>query len=456
MPNKRIFIGSARETRKFAQKLEKALNQQGFEALPWWKAFPSGEYVLSRLLQIPKQVDGAVFLCTATDRTWYRRKATYEPRDNVVFEAGLFLSCLGEKRTLIVKDSDVRLPTDLNGLVYKFLNPKKAGTPQQIVTHFTTLFDQDIQLAGLSPIFADHDLNEKLLRGSEMGHRALYIGTEGAQAWLDLTGPNSYLNEHQKVGHNLLRCAACRGLRIRTFVSLGPGEPHEDVVMIEELRKKEPWLLYVPVDISEPLLQRVMNELGRRVRIPFGIHGDFEEGYPFVANLIRANTPGNRLLSIIGNIFGNLDISERGFVQQTRHSLDRSDYLVLEVSLIGKDWLWEDDPRSSASKLNDSYRTLISVGVHRRTGIPLADVVRSFDEKVSFQPGASDVDGAETINIFHAANPRAITRIRRFRWKKLLAWLKAAGFRIDFQRAEYYVDRGRQITGNGIVRLAKR
>src|SRR5690349_13951119 len=100
-----IFIGSASESRDLASKVARALADSGFSPLRWWEAFPAGSYTLDRLIEIAKSVDGAVFVFTAVDKTWYRNSETIEPRDNVVLEYGLFAAHLGRQRTLMLKDS---------------------------------------------------------------------------------------------------------------------------------------------------------------------------------------------------------------------------------------------------------------------------------------------------------------------------------------------------------------
>lgn len=65
-----------------------------------------------------RSCDFAVLLMTADDTTASRGRRKASPRDNVVFELGLFMGALGRDRTFVVspKGVDLKLPTDLLGV----------------------------------------------------------------------------------------------------------------------------------------------------------------------------------------------------------------------------------------------------------------------------------------------------------------------------------------------------
>jgi Predicted nucleotide-binding protein containing TIR-like domain len=78
---------------------------------------------LQRLLDLSREVDFAAFVFARDD--WTAESAPTSdasepgqasPRDNVVFEAGLFGSALGLRRTFILHASGAKLPSDLLGL----------------------------------------------------------------------------------------------------------------------------------------------------------------------------------------------------------------------------------------------------------------------------------------------------------------------------------------------------
>jgi hypothetical protein len=75
---------------------------------------------LERLVELTREVDFAAFVFAQDDWTSVGQPAAdggqASPRDNVVFEAGLFGGVLGMRRTFILHANDAKLPTDLLGL----------------------------------------------------------------------------------------------------------------------------------------------------------------------------------------------------------------------------------------------------------------------------------------------------------------------------------------------------
>jgi hypothetical protein len=93
---------------------------------PWTTSFNPGTTTLERLLELTREVDFAAFVFAQDDWTTNSPAAVAaspaptpgqaSPRDNVVFEAGLFGGVLGMRRTFILHASGAKLPTDLLGL----------------------------------------------------------------------------------------------------------------------------------------------------------------------------------------------------------------------------------------------------------------------------------------------------------------------------------------------------
>jgi hypothetical protein len=82
--------------------------------------FNPGVSTLERLVELTREVDFAAFVFAQDDWTTVGMQtpdsAQASPRDNVVFEAGLFGGALGMRRTFILHASGSKLPTDLLGL----------------------------------------------------------------------------------------------------------------------------------------------------------------------------------------------------------------------------------------------------------------------------------------------------------------------------------------------------
>jgi hypothetical protein len=122
MMNKpRIFLGSSATQTKLLQSLTRGLEDIA-QVEPWTASFNPGTTTLGRLLELTREVDFAAFVFARDDWT-VKGAATAandagqaSPRDNVVFEAGLFGGVLGMQRTFILHASGAKLPTDLLGL----------------------------------------------------------------------------------------------------------------------------------------------------------------------------------------------------------------------------------------------------------------------------------------------------------------------------------------------------
>jgi len=115
----RIFLGSSGKQAKLVQALTRGLAEVA-EVEPWTTVFNPGVSTLDRLVELTREVDFAAFVFAQDDWTTNQADATASgqasPRDNVVFEAGLFGGALGMRRTFILHAKGAKLPTDLLGM----------------------------------------------------------------------------------------------------------------------------------------------------------------------------------------------------------------------------------------------------------------------------------------------------------------------------------------------------
>jgi hypothetical protein len=122
MEKPRIFLGSSGKQAKLLQALTRGLEDVA-HVEPWTTSFNPGTTTLERLLELTREVDFAAFVFAQDDWTTNTpaeapapTPSQASPRDNVVFEAGLFGGVLGMRRTFILHASGSKLPTDLLGL----------------------------------------------------------------------------------------------------------------------------------------------------------------------------------------------------------------------------------------------------------------------------------------------------------------------------------------------------
>jgi len=122
MDKPRIFLGSSGKQAKLLDALTRGLEEVA-HVEPWTTSFNPGTTTLERLLELTREVDFAAFVFARDDWTSTGAatspapdSAQASPRDNVVFEAGLFGGALGMRRTFILHANGSKLPTDLLGL----------------------------------------------------------------------------------------------------------------------------------------------------------------------------------------------------------------------------------------------------------------------------------------------------------------------------------------------------
>lgn len=116
-----VFIGSSQEALKYARAIEESLKKQ-CRVTVWEKkgVFAASNFTLESLLEFTEQFDYGIFVMTADDFVKKRRETSRAARDNVIFEAGLFLGALGRANCflLVSRAKNFRMPSDLKGLTY--------------------------------------------------------------------------------------------------------------------------------------------------------------------------------------------------------------------------------------------------------------------------------------------------------------------------------------------------
>jgi hypothetical protein len=131
MNKPRIFLGSSGKQAKLLQAITRGLTEVA-DVEPWTTTFNPGRQTLDRLVELSQEVDFAAFVFAQDDWTTTDASESGEasPRDNVVFEAGLFGGALGMRRTFILHASGSKLPSDLLGLTSIRYDP--APSPAEI------------------------------------------------------------------------------------------------------------------------------------------------------------------------------------------------------------------------------------------------------------------------------------------------------------------------------------
>jgi hypothetical protein len=110
----RVFVGSSSEGKEIALRLQSAL-MEFCDAELWEHGFFSlGDSNVESLLAAATEVDYAALVLTPDDLVEKRDARGRAPRDNVLFELGLFTGALGRHRAFAVycKDDQLVIPSD--------------------------------------------------------------------------------------------------------------------------------------------------------------------------------------------------------------------------------------------------------------------------------------------------------------------------------------------------------
>lgn len=118
-----LFIGSSSESAEYAYALQAVLDAE-FETKFWrYGVFLPSQNTLASLIDRAMMSDFAALFLTPDDTSIVREEYLKTPRDDVIFELGLFIGHIGLRRVFLLRpNTGVDLPQDLQGintLVYR-------------------------------------------------------------------------------------------------------------------------------------------------------------------------------------------------------------------------------------------------------------------------------------------------------------------------------------------------
>lgn len=135
----KVFVASSSEGEPVARELQTLLQAElGAAAVVdlWRDKFALSETAIESLEKVAEEADFAVLLMTADDITVSRAKESVAPRDNLIFELGLFIGALGRERAFVAREaqSQLKLPSDILGvtaLTYNSSSPSERSASLQ-------------------------------------------------------------------------------------------------------------------------------------------------------------------------------------------------------------------------------------------------------------------------------------------------------------------------------------
>jgi hypothetical protein len=121
-----VFLGYSSSSKGTAQNLKRFLEKDlNITVLDWRTDFSPSRFILRQIEDAAARCSGGIFLFTKDDPITNETQAYKAvPRDNVVFEAGYFISAKGKERVLIILENGAKMPADLGGDIYAPLDDK--------------------------------------------------------------------------------------------------------------------------------------------------------------------------------------------------------------------------------------------------------------------------------------------------------------------------------------------
>jgi len=113
-----VFIASSSEGMPIAEALRELLSGDCDVRIWSEGVFDLSAHLLGSLVSMSREADFAVLVVSPDDLVVSRGESQMAPRDNIVFEAGLFMGALGTGRTFLLHEdsNELRLPSDLAGI----------------------------------------------------------------------------------------------------------------------------------------------------------------------------------------------------------------------------------------------------------------------------------------------------------------------------------------------------
>ncbi len=165
-----IFIGYTTESYEIANRVKNFFSPD-FECTLWSEGvFGANESFLGTLLKSAGMFDFGFMILSADDETFSKNKWFKSPRDNMVFEFGLFLGNLGKDRAFLIAEKGCKMPTDMSGITY---------------THYETRMEAGKKIATESLERELARLKSQVTENAQLGHLGIFASTVLANSYFD-------------------------------------------------------------------------------------------------------------------------------------------------------------------------------------------------------------------------------------------------------------------------------
>lgn len=148
---RKLFIGSSSEELELAKKAKEILDND-FDVVIWnesvWEksVFKLNENFLDSLLKATLKFDFGLLIGTNDDKVKVRNKTKMQPRDNILFELGLFIGRLGISKCAFIVDKNINIPSDLIGITLARFQNVDSNSFEEAVEKVKVFFINNLDL----------------------------------------------------------------------------------------------------------------------------------------------------------------------------------------------------------------------------------------------------------------------------------------------------------------------
>lgn len=124
-----VFLAYSSRARATANDVQKYVKSRGYTVMDWELDFAAGGTILEALNDATRKCLGGITLLTKDDDLVDGDLYHAAPRDNVIFELGLFVQNTGHQRVLVIREEGTKMPADLGGSIYLPLKDRNDIAP---------------------------------------------------------------------------------------------------------------------------------------------------------------------------------------------------------------------------------------------------------------------------------------------------------------------------------------
>jgi hypothetical protein len=145
----RVFIASSTEGIRIAELIQVGLERVAETTIWTQSIFELTRTAIESIVDSSVRFDFAIVVLTADDMLQKRGDMKPAPRDNLLFELGLFTGSLGRARTFMVycRDEELHLPSDLMGVTAATYSRRSDGNLEAALGPVCTRIKQAMGVA---------------------------------------------------------------------------------------------------------------------------------------------------------------------------------------------------------------------------------------------------------------------------------------------------------------------